>query len=83
LKQKNECFYIGVDNPISVSAAGVSPTELVVNATGGGVIKTGGTGGKFNLKFTTPGECVISVSAKTADGTKPQGPPKNSVLKNT
>ena len=28
------------------------------------------------MKFTTPGECLISVSAKTKDGTKPQGPPK-------
>lgn len=74
--EKMNVFYIGVDNPIAVSAAGVSPTDLVVNATGGGVTKTGGAGGKFVLRFTTPGECSISVSAKTKDGTKPQGPPK-------
>jgi len=74
--EKMNVFYIGVENPIAVSAAGVSPTDLLVNATGGGVTKTGGAGGKFVLKFTTPGECSISVSAKTKDGTKPQGPPK-------
>lgn len=74
--EKMNVFYIGVDNPIAVSAAGVSPTDLIVNATGGGCTKTGGAGGKFVLKFTTPGECLISVSAKTKDGTKPQGPPK-------
>lgn len=74
--EKMNVFYIGVENPIAVSAAGVSPTDLIVNATGGGVTKTGGAGGKFILKFTTPGECQISVSAKTKDGTKPQGPPK-------
>ena len=74
--EKMNVFYIGVENPIAVSAAGVSPTNLVVNANGGGCTKTGGTGGKFILKFTTPGECLISVSAKTADGTKPQGPAK-------
>lgn len=74
--EKMNVFYIGVENPIAVSAAGVSPTDLMVNATGGGVTKTGGTGGKFVLKFTTPGECTISVSAKTKDGSKPQGPPK-------
>ncbi len=74
--EKMNVFYIGVDNPIAVSAAGVSPTDLIVNATGGGVSKTGGAGGKFVLKFTTPGECSISVSAKTKDGNKPQGPPK-------
>ena len=74
--EKMNVFYIGVENPIAVSAAGVSPTDLLVNATGGGVSKTGGAGGKFVLKFTSPGECSISVSAKTKDGTKPQGPPK-------
>jgi gliding motility-associated protein GldM len=74
--EKMNVFYIGVENPIIVSAAGVSPTELMVNATGGGVTKTGGAGGKFILKFTSPGECLISVSAKTKDGSKSQGPPK-------
>jgi gliding motility-associated protein GldM len=74
--EKMNVFYIGVDNPIAVSAAGVSPTDLMVNVSGGGVTKTGGAGGKFVLRFTTPGECVISVSAKTKDGSKPQGPPK-------
>lgn len=74
--EKMNVFYIGVDNPIAVSAAGVAPTDLLVNASGGGVTKTGGAGGKFVLRFTTPGECSISVSAKTKDGTKPQGPPK-------
>lgn len=74
--EKMNVFYIGVDNPIVVSAAGVSPTDLIVNATGGGATKTGGAGGKFIMRFTSPGECQISVSAKTKDGTKPQGPPK-------
>jgi gliding motility-associated protein GldM len=74
--EKMNVFYIGVDNPVAISAAGVAPANLVVNATGGGVTKTGGAGGKFILRFTTPGECVISTSAKTKDGTKPQGPPK-------
>ena len=74
--EKMNVFYIGVDNPIAVSAAGVSPTDLMVNATGGGVTKTGGAGGKFVLKFTTSGECSISVSAKTKEGSKPQGPAK-------
>ncbi|MFO0322209.1 MAG: gliding motility protein GldM [Bacteroidota bacterium] len=74
--EKMNVFYIGVDNPIAVSAAGIAPTELVVNATGAGCTKTGGAGGKFILKFSSPGECLISVSAKTKDGVKPQGPPK-------
>jgi gliding motility-associated protein GldM len=74
--EKMNVFYIGVDNPIAVSAAGVSPTDLIVNATGAGCTKTGGAGGKFVLRFASAGECEISVSAKTKDGNKPQGPPK-------
>ena len=66
-------FYAGVENPVTVSAGGVSPTNLIVNPSGCGVSKTGGAGGKFMFKFTSPGECNIAVSAKTADGTKPQG----------
>jgi gliding motility-associated protein GldM len=66
-------FYAGVENPVTVSAAGVAPGNLIVNPSGSGVSKTGGAGGKFMFKFTSPGECVIAVSAKTADGTKPQG----------
>ena len=68
-------FYIGVDNPISVSAAGVSPTDLVVSGTGGISIKPNGAGGKYIVRATSPGKINISVSAKTKDGTKPQGPP--------
>jgi gliding motility-associated protein GldM len=66
-------FYAGVENPVTVSAAGVSPTDLIVNPSGSGVSKTGGAGGKFIFKFTSPGECNVAVSAKTKDGTKPQG----------
>jgi gliding motility-associated protein GldM len=73
--EKMNVFYIGVDNPIAVSAAGVSPTDLNVNITGCGATKTGGAGGKFIVRATSPGTCQISVSAKTKDGVKPQGPP--------
>lgn len=73
--EKMNVFYIGVDNPIAVSAAGVSPTDLNVNISGCGATKTGGAGGKFVVRATSPGTCQISVSAKTKDGVKPQGPP--------
>jgi gliding motility-associated protein GldM len=72
---KMNVFYIGVPNPISVSAAGVSPTDLIVNVSGGGARLSPKGGGKFELMASTPGDCMISVSAKTKDGTKPQGPP--------
>lgn len=73
--EKMNVFYIGVDNPIIVSAAGVSPTDLNVGISGCGATKTGGAGGKFIVRATTPGTCQISVSAKTKDGVKAQGPP--------
>jgi hypothetical protein len=63
-------MYIGVDNPIQVSAAGVSPTDLQVNISGCGATKTG-SGGKFVVRATSPGTCMVSVSAKG----KSQGPP--------
>jgi gliding motility-associated protein GldM len=73
--EKMNVFYIGVDNPVAISAAGVSPTDLLVNISGCGATKTGGAGGKFVIRATAPGTCMISVSAKTKDGTKPQGKP--------
>jgi gliding motility-associated protein GldM len=74
--EKMNVFYIGVENPVVVSAAGVSPTDLQVSISGGGgkIVPKGG--GKYIVTVTTPGECKISVSAKTKDGVKPQGPPK-------
>lgn len=67
---KMNVMYIGVDNPIQVSAAGVSPTDLQVNITGCGATKTGSSG-KFVVRATSPGTCMVSVSAKG----KAQGPP--------
>ncbi|MEO6302437.1 MAG: GldM family protein, partial [Bacteroidia bacterium] len=66
---KMNVMYIGVDNPIQVSAAGVSPTDLQVNISGCGATKTG-SGGKFVVRATSPGTCMVSVSAKG----KSQGP---------
>lgn len=68
---KMNVFYIGVPNPISVSAGGVSPTDLQVSATGVKLTPKGA--GKFEVTASTPGTITINVSAKTKDGTKPQG----------
>lgn len=71
--EKMNVFYIGVENPIAVSAAGVSPTDLQVSGSGGGISISPKGGGKYIVKVGTPGTCKISVSAKTKDGVKPQG----------
>ena len=68
-------FYAGVDNPVSVAAAGKAPADLQVSASGAGVSYAPTSPGNYIFKFTGTGECVISVSAKEKDGVKSQGPP--------
>jgi gliding motility-associated protein GldM len=57
---KMNVFYIGVDNPITVSAAGVSTNELKVGANGVSLNKVGGS--KYIVRATTPGEASITLS---------------------
>lgn len=54
-------FYIGVDNPVSVSAAGVSTNELQVSGSGSG-ISMRGSNGKYNVTVSSPGEAYVNVS---------------------
>jgi gliding motility-associated protein GldM len=68
-------FYAGVPNPVTASAAGVSPNDILVSANGGGVRVSQKGNGKFEFNFSGTGECNVTVSAKTKDGVKPQGPP--------
>ncbi len=51
---KMNVFYIGVENPISVSAAGVSSNDLAVTVTGagGGSLSKAPGKGKYNVKVT-------------------------------
>jgi len=68
-------FYVGVPNPVSVSAAGVSPTDMSVSPSGCGVRSVEKGPGKFEYTFSSPGECNIAVSAKdkTTGVSKSQG----------
>jgi len=74
---KMNVFYIGVDNPITVSAAGIAPGDLVVSGSGGGLtIKPSGAG-KYIVRGTAEAkDAKITVSARTKDGVKAQGPPQ-------
>jgi gliding motility-associated protein GldM len=59
---KMNVFYIGVDNPVSVSAAGVSSNAINVSASGCNINKTGN--GKFTVTATTPtNDAFLTVSA--------------------
>lgn len=60
---KMNVFYIGVKNPISVSAAGVSSNDLRVNITGGGgkLTKTGSN--NWDVEVTQPTlDCKVNVT---------------------
>ena len=68
-------FYAGVPNPVTAAAAGISPADISVSATGAGVKVTPKGAGKYEFTFSGTGDCMVAVSAKTKDGVKSQGPP--------
>jgi gliding motility-associated protein GldM len=60
---KMNVFYIGVDNPVTVSASGVSSNDVRVSVSGSASIS--GRGSSYVVKATAPGEATVNV---TADG---------------
>lgn len=69
-------LYVGVENPITVSAAGIAPTELIVTASGCSAKLSPAGPGKYNISVSSAGNCTVSVAARTAQGLKPQGKPQ-------
>lgn len=57
---KMNVFYIGVDNPVSVSVAGASSNQINVSASG---CQISGSGGKYIVKASAVGPAKINVSA--------------------
>ena len=57
---KMNVFYVGVDNPVSISAAGVPSDQLRVSADGISLTKQGN--GKYSTRPTRPGKATITVS---------------------
>jgi gliding motility-associated protein GldM len=68
---KMNVFYIGVDNPLSVSAAGVSSNDLRVSISGGGgkIRKVGSNNFVVNVSSVTQ-DCKITVSGGGLTATK-------------
>jgi gliding motility-associated protein GldM len=58
---KMNVFYIGVDNPVTISS-GTGWDKTHVSMTGG-TISPAGTPGKFTVRVTTPGNATVSVDA--------------------
>lgn len=61
---KMNVFYIGVDNPVSVSAAGVSSNSLKVDISGGGGQITKVNDNNYVVKVGAPGKCEIIATAQ-------------------
>lgn len=62
---KMNVLYIGVPNPISVSAPGIPKEKLHVNISSGSV---SGSGGKYTATVSTAGTATVSVSGELAPG---------------
>ncbi len=63
---KMNVFYIGVDNPVSISAPGIIPANLQPSISGGGSISGGN--GKYIVKVNAPGKVSVTVNGKGVDG---------------
>lgn len=57
---KMNVFYIGVDNPLTVSASGVSSNDVRVSFSG---VTGSGSGSKWTVKASAPGEAKVTVTA--------------------
>jgi gliding motility-associated protein GldM len=63
-------FYIGVDNPVSISAGGVSPDQINASITNGTIARNGGG---WVVRPATVGSASVSVNAKLGDRMKSMG----------
>ncbi|MCA6362540.1 MAG: gliding motility protein GldM [Bacteroidetes bacterium] len=69
---KMNVFYIGVDNPVSISAAGVAPSDITPSMTGG-TITSAGKPGDYIVRVSQGAKATISVNAKLNGASKSMG----------
>jgi len=62
---KMNVFYIGVPNPVSVSAPGFAKDKIKVSISSGEI---SGSGGTYNVKVAAPGKVTVTVSGMTDAG---------------
>lgn len=71
---KMNVFYIGVPNPITVSAAGYSLQDISVNIDGANVAADNTAGlGHYIVTADKPGKVMANINAKTGEGIKKVG----------
>lgn len=59
---KMNVMYIGVENPLTIAAAGVSSNALNVSGAGSGINITHNSGSSYTATVTTPGKTKVVVS---------------------
>jgi gliding motility-associated protein GldM len=69
-------FYAGIDNPVSATCAGFSPSDLKVTVNGCGAVATQTAAGKYVVTVRSSGTCTVTVAAKVNGAYQQQGPPK-------
>lgn len=69
---KMNVFYIGVPNPITVSAAGYSLEDISMSIPGA-TLTAGANKGQFEVRVEKPGKVTAVINAKEATGTKQVG----------
>ena len=58
---KMNVFYVGVDNPVEISAAGIPTAQIKVSMDGGSLTRNGD--GTYNAVCSTPGKATVRVTA--------------------
>lgn len=69
-------LYSGIENPVTASCAGFSPTDLKVTVAGCGAIATPTAPGKYVITVKSAGTCSVAVAAKINGVYQQQGPVK-------
>lgn len=70
--EKMNVFYIGVDNPITISAAGVAPSDLSPSLSGG-TMSSNGKPGSYIVRVQAGTKATLNVSAKMNGSSKSMG----------
>lgn len=65
---KMNVFYIGVDNPVSISVPGADPSKVQATLSGAEGSLTKVSGGDYVVKVNGGTKCTIPVSVKSAEG---------------
>ncbi len=60
---KMNVFYIGVDNPVTITAAGVAPSDISPSMSGGTLTKSSGPG-QYVVRVKSGNEATVNVGAK-------------------